>query len=92
MQANHWVYEGFVSPQWFQLIANYFPESKTTATQGLGNILSQIVLGKQGGPDFHTEEKFSIEKDTKDIRQIILEMAEYLPHEDPDKGRTRMKS
>ena len=64
-----------------------FSESKTTTTQGLGNILSQIVLGKQVVPDFDAEEKLSIEKDTREIRQIVLEMAEYLPYEDPDKGK-----
>ena len=73
--------------KWNAFFSSLFPENKTTTTQGLGNILSQIVLGKQVVPDFDAEEKASIEKDTREIRQIILEMAEYLPHEDPDKGR-----
>jgi len=72
-------------------MSNYF-ESKTTTTQGLGNVLSQIILGKQVVPDFDVEEKASIEKDTLEIRQIILEMAEYLPHEDPEKARNGLTS
>jgi len=53
----------------------------------LGNVLSQIVLGKAIKPDFNAEEKLSIEKDTREIRIVVSEMAEYLPKEDPDKGK-----
>jgi hypothetical protein len=55
-------------------------------SHGLGNVLSQIVLGKSIKPDFNAEEKLSIEKDTREIRIIVAEMADYLPKEDPDKG------
>ena len=61
-------------------------DNRQTTTHGLGNVLSQIVLGKSMKPDFDVEERLSIEKDTREIRQIIREMAEYLPLEDPDKG------
>ncbi len=53
---------------------------------GIGSVLSQIVLCKSMKPDFNAEEKVSIEKDTRELRQIIGEMAECLPKEDPDKG------
>jgi len=56
-------------------------------SHGLGNVLSQIVLGKAIKPDFNAEEKLSIEKDTREIRTIVSEMGEYLPKEDPDKGK-----
>jgi hypothetical protein len=49
--------------------------------------LSQIVLGKAIKPDFNAEEKLSIKKDSKEIQTIVSEMAEYLPKEDPDKGK-----
>ena len=56
---------------------------------GLGNLLSQIVIGTTGTkPDFNVEEKASIEKDTRELRQIIREMADYLPREDPEKGES----
>eukprot|EP00093_Oithona_nana_P003585 03585.XXX_120867_125826_1 [CDS] Oithona nana genome sequencing. len=55
---------------------------------GLGNLLSQIVIGTTGTrPDFNVEEKASIEKDTRELRQIIREMGDYLPREDPEKAR-----
>ena len=55
---------------------------------GLGNLLSQIVIGTTGTrPDFNVEEKASIEKDTRELRQIIREMGDYLPREDPEKGK-----
>ena len=55
---------------------------------GLGNLLSKIVIGTTGArPDFNVEEKASIEKDTRELRQIIREMADYLPREDPEKGK-----
>lgn len=68
-----------------------FYECKQT-THGFGNVLSQIVLGKSIKPDFNAEEKVSIEKDAKEIRQIIREMAEYLPKEDPEKARNGLTS
>jgi len=37
-------------------------------------------------PDFNAEEKISIEKDSRELRQIIEEMAEVMPPEDPEKG------
>lgn len=37
-------------------------------------------------PDFNVEEKISIEKDSREISDIIREMGECLPKEDPDKG------
>jgi hypothetical protein len=43
-------------------------------------------------PDFNAEEKVSIEKDTREIREIIAEMAECLPQEDPDKGEIFQES
>ena len=49
-------------------------------------MLSQIVLCHPVKPDFNAEEKVSIEKDTREMRQIIAEMAECMPKEDPDKG------
>ena len=56
-------------------------------SHGLGNVLSQIVLGKSIKPDFNAEEKLSIEKDSREINDIVSEMADYLPKEDPDKGK-----
>ena len=53
----------------------------------MGNLLSKIVLGTTGGrPDFNVEEKVSIEKDSRELKQIVREMADYLPREDPEKG------
>lgn len=69
-----------------------FYDNKSTTTHGLGNVLSQIVLGKAMKPDFDVEERASIEKDTREIRHIINEMAEYLPQEDPDKARNGLTS
>ena len=54
---------------------------------GMGNLLSKIVLGTTVRPDFNLEEKASIEKDTREMKQIIREMADYLPREDPEKGQ-----
>ena len=59
---------------------------KPSGPNGLGSVLSQIVICKSMKPDFNVEEKLSIEKDTREIREIIDEMAECLPREDPDKG------
>ena len=67
------------------------PETKPTPN-GLGSVLSQIVLCKSMKPDFNAEEKVSIDKDTREIRSIIAEMAECLPKEDPDKGKERVHS
>ena len=53
---------------------------------GLSNVLSKIVLGTTVRPDFNIEEKASIEKDSREMKQIIREMADYLPKEDPVKG------
>ena len=53
---------------------------------GLQNVLSKIVLGTTVRPDFNMEEKASIEKDSREMKQIIREMADYLPKEDPVKG------
>ena len=53
---------------------------------GLSNVLSKIVLGTTARPDFNIEEKASIEKDSREMKQIIREMADYLPKEDPVKG------
>lgn len=39
-------------------------------------------------PDFNVEERISIEKDRREICQIINEMAECLPKEDPEKGKS----
>ena len=37
-------------------------------------------------PDFNAEEILGVEQDTREIRKIVREMAEYLPQEDPEKG------
>ena len=66
----------------------FFPDSKQPS-HGLGNVLSQIVLGKSIKPDFNAEEKLSIEKDSREISTIVLEMADYLPKEDPEKGKKK---
>ncbi len=68
-----------------------FYETKPTP-HGLGSVLSQIVLCKSMKPDFNVEEKVSIEKDTREIRQIIADMAECLPQEDPEKARNGLTS
>ncbi len=68
-----------------------FPETKPTP-HGLGSVLSQIVLCKSMKPDFNAEEKVSIEKDTREMREIIEEMAECMPKEDPDKGENRARN
>ena len=53
----------------------------------MGKLFSQLVINTTGTkPDFNNEEKASIEKDTRELRQIVREMAEYLPREDPEKG------
>ena len=52
----------------------------------LSSVFSQLMLGKTIRPDFNIEEKASVEKDKREIKKIIHEMAEYLPQEDPDKG------
>eukprot|EP00095_Tigriopus_kingsejongensis_P011098 maker-scaffold268_size230776-snap-gene-1.26 protein:Tk11098 transcript:maker-scaffold268_size230776-snap-gene-1.26-mRNA-1 annotation:"conserved hypothetical protein" len=66
-------------------------DNKPTA-HGLGSVLSQIVICKSMKPDFNVEEKISIEKDRREIRQIIDEMAECLPKEDPEKARNGLTS
>ena len=43
-------------------------------------------MGKSVRPDFNAEETLSVQKDKREIRRIIQEMAEYLPQEDPEKG------
>ena len=56
----------------------------------MGKLFSQLVINTTGTkPDFNNEEKASIEKDTRELRQIVREMAEYLPREDPEKGITK---
>ena len=53
----------------------------------MGALLQKIVIGTTGTkPDFNSEEKVSIEKDTRELRQIVREMGDYLPREDPEKG------
>ena len=69
----------------FHIIAE--PPSQNPHSRGLGNLLSQMVIGTTGQrPDFNIEEKASIEKDMRELRQIIREMADHLPREDPEKG------
>ena len=71
------------------LIFNFFFSFSETQQKGhgMGNLLSKIVLGTTGGrPDFNVEEKVSIEKDSRELKQIVREMADYLPREDPEKG------
>lgn len=61
---------------------------KQKQTTGMGKLFSQLVINTTGTkPDFNNEEKASIEKDTRELRQIVREMAEYLPREDPEKAR-----
>jgi hypothetical protein len=48
-------------------------------------------LGTTVTPDFNIEEKASIEKDTRELRQIIREMGDYLPREDPEKGNLALQ-
>ena len=68
-------------------------ETRPNAPAGAVAMLSQIVLCHPVKPDFNAEEKVSIEKDTREMRHIIAEMAECMPKEDPDKGITaRYKS
>ena len=38
-------------------------------------------------PDFNAEETASVQKDKREIQKIVREMAEYLPQEDPEKGK-----
>ena len=62
-------------------------ETRPNAPAGAVAMLSQIMCpGVPVKPDFNAEEKASIEKDTREMRQIIAEMAECMPKEDPDKG------
>ena len=70
------------------LFSTFFSFSETQQKgHGMGNLLSKIVLGTTGGrPDFNVEEKVSIEKDSRELKQIVREMADYLPREDPEKG------
>ena len=70
------------------LIISFFAEPpKQKQTTGMGKLFSQLVINTTGTkPDFNNEEKASIEKDTRELRQIVREMAEYLPREDPEKG------
>ena len=76
------------------LISSLAPsETRPNAPAGAVAMLSQIVLCHPVKPDFNAEEKVSIEKDTREMRHIIAEMAECMPKEDPDKGITaRYKS
>ena len=78
---QNWMYQ----KHYFQL---FFSFSETQQKgHGMGNLLSKIVLGTTGGrPDFNVEEKVSIEKDSRELKQIVREMADYLPREDPEKG------
>merc|ERR1719273_2365894 len=63
-------------------------EPQKNKPQGIGKLFSQIVINTTGTkPDFNLEEKASIDKDTRELRQIIREMADYLPREDPEKAR-----
>lgn len=65
-----------------------FYETRPNAPAGAVAMLSQIMCpGVPVKPDFNAEEKASIEKDTREMRQIIAEMAECMPKEDPDKAR-----
>ena len=67
---------------------NDFAEPQKQKPQGIGKLFSQIVINTTGTkPDFNLEEKASIDKDTRELRQIIREMADYLPREDPEKGK-----
>ena len=52
-------------------------------------VLFQIVLCKAMRPDFNHEEVASVKKDKIDLSNAIREMAEYLPLEDPDKGKEK---
>ena len=61
------------------------PDERQTS-HALSNIFSQLVIGKPMRPDFNAEETLSVQKDKREIRKIIGEMAEYLPQEDPEKG------
>ena len=70
------------------VFCNDFAEPQKQKPQGIGKLFSQIVINTTGTkPDFNLEEKASIDKDTRELRQIIREMADYLPREDPEKGK-----
>ena len=62
------------------------PDTKQTS-HALSNVFSQLVLGKSMKPDFNAEETASVQKDKREIQKIVREMAEYLPQEDPEKGK-----
>ena len=63
-----------------------FVADNRQASHALSNVFSQLVLGKPMRPDFNAEETLSVQKDKREMRKIIREMAEYLPQEDPEKG------
>ena len=65
----------------------YLPFTDTKQTgQALSNVVSQLGLGISVKRDFNAEEILGVEQDTREIRKIVREMAEYLPQEDPEKG------
>ena len=75
----------------FSNYLNVFTEPQKQKPQGIGKLFSQIVINTTGTkPDFNLEEKASIDKDTRELRQIIREMADYLPREDPEKGKENL--
>ncbi|KAG7206792.1 hypothetical protein KM043_000703 [Ampulex compressa] len=53
----------------------------------IGNVISQILLCKQITPDFNEEELYSIRKDSEEIRDLIEELQEFMPHSDKDTER-----
>lgn len=61
-------------------------------TNALSSLFSQVIMGKSVRPDFNAEETLSVQKDKREIRRIIQEMAEYLPQEDPEKARNGLTS
>ncbi|XP_023325939.1 uncharacterized protein LOC111699477 [Eurytemora carolleeae] len=60
--------------------------SKRPVSAGIGNMLTQIVLCNTGRPDFNIEEIASVEKDKRELGNIVDDIADHLPREDPTKA------
>jgi len=61
-------------------------KSKKPATGGIGTMLTQIVMCSSARPDFNAEEVASVSKNQKELCNIVEDMADHLPIEDPNKA------
>jgi hypothetical protein len=65
---------------------SFFVSDSRQTGHALSAVFSQLLVGKPTRPDFNAEETLSVQKDKREIHNLVIEMAEYLPQEDPEKG------